>query len=232
MKGNREWFIHREIEMTSRSYDALRIRKVTPRTIQIMDRVMMGETAGQIAKAMGLTSGRVSIITNSPLFKIELRKKLLKNSQKITELRDTLLDGAIDGLKLHKEVLRDETPGVRYPMESRLRSGSVLAGLGLKMLEKTLQVAQPQNGSGEKLTYEERLKEVIFRETTRVPISTEDDNAPPVEDEEPLFKDLPSGLPEIEETLSQVYPPELDITLENEGVEEEFDAAVLKEASG
>jgi DNA-binding CsgD family transcriptional regulator len=217
----------------------MRIRKITPRTIQIMERVMLGERSGQIARSLGVTQSRISTIINSPLFKMEMRRRMLKHQEKLSELRDTLLDGAIDSLKLHREVAGDKTDGVKYPLETRLKSATVMASFGLKILERTGFIPQPtpQSQEGGGGSYEERLKEVIFRETTRtssnaraLPLPDEDDELSPEKMIDSFKVEEPETIPEISEELAKTYPPEDLITADNEFVEEEFEKALLKEA--
>jgi hypothetical protein len=75
----------KDIELAPQGYDGRRVysdkmphplalQTVRPRHREIMRRLICGETQREIAKALGLNEPRLSIICNSPLFKIELSK--------------------------------------------------------------------------------------------------------------------------------------------------------------
>lgn len=154
-----------------------------------MNRLILGQKQRDIAEQMSISQGRLSIIVNSPLFKLELRKKMMRREEKMVEIEDNLLEGAKLGTKFHKDVLEGQ-----YPNELKQRSATVMSSLAVKMF-------QPRNGGGslngemsEGKSYEERLKEVTFKETIKV-----------VTERDP-----------ISDTLAENYPPDDETNLEDE----------------
>jgi len=202
--------------------DQLRIRKMTPRNIQIMERLILGEKPTQIAKDLSITPGRVSIIVNSPLFKIELRKRLIKQAQKITDIKETILDGTLAGVRLHTEVVGNKVAGQPASIEDRIKSATVLASLGMRLIERAETPLTPPLTRDDHKSYEERLREITVREVTRTPLPDQDGPVPET-NQEPLG--------EIVEILSRDLPPDDLIEAENQIVDDEFTEAVLKEAS-
>lgn len=58
----------------SRSVENMQIAYVRPYHREIARRLVLGQRASDIARDIGMTAGRLSIIINSPLFKIELKR--------------------------------------------------------------------------------------------------------------------------------------------------------------
>ena len=186
-----------------------------------MERLILGEKPTQIARDLSISPGRVSIIVNSPLFKIELRKRLIKQAQKVTDIKETILDGALSGVRLHTDVVGNNG-GQVYPIEARIKSATVLASLGLRLIERAETPLTPPLTRDENKSYEERLREITIREVTRTALPDNDRPIPEIEQE-------PFG--EIAEILSRDLPPDELIEAENQIVDDEFTEAVLKEAS-
>lgn len=156
----------------------------------------MGQASSLIAVEMGLTLPRISIIINSPLFKQELRRRMLKKEERILELEESLLDGAKMGVETYKEILSSVIP---HPTALRMQAANSVTSLALRMLSIT-NPPQPTNGSqpskdnDEPLSYEERLKKVTIEESVRTVTQL------PSSDKQPTK--------EIEELLKAEYPPE------------------------
>jgi len=112
---------------------------------------------------MSITEARLSIIVNSPLFQLELKKKQLRREERMLEIEDEILTGAKLGAQFHKEVLESK-PGT-FTTDNKMKSATVMTSIGAKLLH-------PGNGGnggegGESKSYEERLREISFKETTR-----------------------------------------------------------------
>jgi hypothetical protein len=175
----------------------LRVKRITPRLIEIMNRMVLGQPGKEIRREFGITASRFSIIINSPLFKLELKKKLLKREEVIFDIQENLLEGAKMGSHLYREIL-DPTNG--FPTETKLKAANAASTFAVKLINGS----NGGNGDepsleGEK-SYEERLREVTFKETVR--------KVRGVEDKE-----------DIGEILAENYPPELK-ALGFEGEEE------------
>jgi hypothetical protein len=166
-----------------------RIKRLLPKHEEIMNRLMLGQKQRDIADQMGMTEGRLSIIVNSPLFRLELKKKMMRREEKMVDIEDNLLEGAKLGTKFHKDILE----GI-YPTEIKMRSAIVMSTLGAKMLN----VRGGGNGGSEEgeegKSYEERLREVTFKESIKV-----------VTQKDP-----------ISETLSENYPLDDESDIEDE----------------
>lgn len=211
----------------TQSTDRVRIKNMTSRNIQIMERLILGERVSQIAREFQMSPVRISIIVNSPLFKIELRKRLIKNGQKITDLRDQVIDGALEGVKFQKEVIGN-TGGV-FPIDARLRAASSLTALGLRIVERA-SPQSPQPLPEEGRSYEERLREVIFRDTTRrIPLDDGNGNDS-IETLPSQIEDIP--VDQLNAALTETHPPDDIIEVENQSVEDEYERLIIKEASG
>lgn len=177
---------------------AQRVKKITPRLVEIMNRLILGQKGKEIQDEFGITPSRFSIIINSPLFKLELRKRMMKREEKLLDIQENLLEGAKLGSQLYKDIL-DSKSG--HPTETRLKAANSATSLVIKMLHS------PDGGNGdvggveEGKSYEERLREVTIKESVKM-ITT-----PSKEGKE---KD------EIEALLVENYPPEVEEELMDE----------------
>ena len=182
--------------MDSPSTAALRIKKLTPRHVEIMERMICGQTPKVIAQEMGISQGRLSIITNSPLFILALKRKLAKREVKFLEIQEEILEGAVRGLELHKKMVIEDNP-----MEMKLRSATVLAGLAMKLFPLKGLTPQEESGGNGGGSYEERLREVTMKETVRISQK----------------KDEKKGVdPDISKLLESEYPPEAGLMMNEE----------------
>ena len=177
-----------DLKMDAPSTALLRLKHIKPKHLEIMDRLICGQKEKEIAQEMGMSQSRLSIIVNSPLFQLELRKKLARREVKFMEIQENLLEAANLGTKLHKEVLEGN-----YPTELKMKSATVMAGLAMRLFP-VKEVSREDGGNGGGGSYEERLREVTVRESVRT--VTKEEETPPQVDSE------------ITKLLESEYPPE------------------------
>jgi len=186
-------------QVDSPSVSALRITQLKPKYLEIMDRVICGQQSKKIAEEMGLSPARLSVIINSPLFKLEMRRRRMRRETRVLEIEDELLEAAKLGVKLHKEIL--ESPPGAYSTDIKLKSATTMAGLGMKLMGSRGDQLEPNNGdNGDGEGYEERLKQVTITERVRT--------VSPIQDSPP-----PSSNEEIEQLLAENYPLDDDTDL-------------------
>ena len=136
------------------------VKQLRPRHLEMMHRLIAGQKGKDIAREMGVTQGRLSIIIHSPLFQLEMRKLLLKREEKLFHIQENFLDAAELGTKMHKDILEGS-----YPTELKLKAATTMTVLVARVLKPGNGI--PDGGDGEEKSYEERLREVTFRETVR-----------------------------------------------------------------
>lgn len=151
--------------MQSSSTQALQIKRILPRHVEIMNRLILGQKQSEISREMSVTEARLSIIINSPLFQLELRKKMLRRAEKVLDLEENILNGANLGAKFHREIL--ESPSGAFPTEIKMRSATVMATIGSKLIHPSNGGNGGNGGEIGGKSYEERLREVSFKETIR-----------------------------------------------------------------
>jgi len=177
--------------MDASSLQPYRVKRITPRLIEIMNRMVLGQAPKEIREEFGITSSRFSIIINSPLFRLELKKKLLRREEVIFDIQENLLEGAKLGTQLYRDILNTSNG---YPTELKLKAANAVVGSAVKLIGG---VNGGNGGNGgeteEGKSYEERLREVTIRETIRTPLSS-----------------LPEKVDQIEDILSEGSPQEED----------------------
>lgn len=136
------------------------------------------------------------MIVRSPLFQLELKKKLLRREERLVEIQDNFLDGAVLGTKFHKDILEGS-----YPTETKMKSATVMSTLAARLLvgggrPDSQREGVPQDGR----SYEERLKEVTIRETVKTVM------APPPNQPLESGRESEVGDKEIEALLAESYP--------------------------
>lgn len=117
------------------------LRIIGERHKEIMRRLIVGETQHRIAKDLGMSESRLSIICNSPLFKRELSKlesevkvKFVDHTANVAARLDELQPEAIKVLELIVTKNKDEN---NFPIPLRLKKDTALdilelAGSGKK----------------------------------------------------------------------------------------------------
>ena len=164
--------------------DYYRTKKITPRLIEIMNRMVLGEAPKKIREEFGLSTSRFSVIINSPLFKLELKKKLLRREELMLDIQGNILEGAKLGTKLYRDIL-DSPDG--YTTETKLKAANAAAGFAVKLMDGGGNGGGENGGNGsegEGKSYEERLREVTLKETIRTVTHTpEVDTSPPNEND-------------------------------------------------
>ena len=169
----------------------------------------MGQASKEIREEFGISPVRFSIIINSPLFKLELKKKLLKREEVILDIHENLLEGAKLGTKLYRDILN--TPD-GYPTEMKLKAANAVTGFAVKLIIGA-NGGNGGNGDGpeEGRSYEERLREVTIKESIKLVTQAPEENKqikdilsenyPQGEEEPPNETDLLFGLVGEEETF-------------------------------
>jgi len=144
------------------------LKNLTPRHREMMIRLINGQRARRIAEDMGLTEGRFSIIRNSPLFQVELRKMMSKREERLFDIQENFLDAAGLGVKFHKEVLEQPTDPINK--KDKVQSATLMTALASRLLRPGQQ-ASPSNGDGDgeegEVSYEERLRKVVVEESVK-----------------------------------------------------------------
>ena len=171
------------------------VKSLTPRHREIMIRLINGQKGRMIAEDMGMTEGRLSVIRNSPLFQLELRKMMSKREEKMFGIQENFLDAADLGVKFHKEVLEQPTDPINK--KDKVHSATLMTALASRLLRPGVPSNGDGNGEEEGQSYEERLRKVTVEERVRTvtptPSHTQDGNV------------------DIDEMLEGDYPPPLEL---------------------
>ncbi len=188
------------------TYSALSIKRLAPRHLEIMRRLLSGQKNVEICQSMGLSQSRLSIIRHAPLFQLVMRQEMIKQAERVTQIQENLLEGAVLGTQLHNDILKD-TPGLTYN-DQKVRSATIVTNLALKMIggsngnSHSSQEEEVGEGEEENLSYEERLQRVTVTKTERV-----------------TFKDRggdKKGFGDLEAALSQSLPDPSELEEEEE----------------
>lgn len=183
--------------MTTPSQPLLTIK---PKHWEIMDRLLCGSTQRDIAVDLGMSESRLSIIVNSPIFQLELRKRRMRREALALDIQEEILEGGKEGVHYHRQLLNDQLKGVTAAPELKQKSATVLATLGARVITPT----SPRNGNGGvdegvSKSYEERLKEITKEVTMKETVRTIETQK--VEEES-------EGDPDITKLLEGDYPPD------------------------
>jgi hypothetical protein len=145
------------------------IRRMLPKYLEIMNRLILGQKETEIARDLGLSSTRVNQIVNSPLFQLELKRQLRKRFNRILNIEETIIDASESGAKLFKDVLSN--PNIALPI--RLEAGNkALTHLFGRVLKQMPEIQGESKGEDD-LPYEKRLeREIRIKETTFYPSSS------------------------------------------------------------
>lgn len=157
---------------------------MTPRNQEILERILLGQKQVQISKEMGISAVRVSMITRSPLFRLELKRQLIKKFERLAAIQDKLLEASERGANLFNDILDTKAP---YATETKIKAATAaqLMMMRLLQLEKNLNTGtestkQLDDNNG---TYEEHLRKVTFEESIKRPISEVQDESQAAENE-------------------------------------------------
>ena len=185
--------------------ESSQISKVLPRHIEIMNRLLLGQKEVDIAQDLGMSQSRISIIVNSPLFKLEMKKQLMKRQARILSIEDNIIDAGETASQLLKDTVSNENIVLPYRIDA---GNKALAHLFGRILRQMPSIEPPESENPEDLPYEKRLeREIILRETTFVPKNggqsgsfSEPDSPPPelIESEE-------------EDALNDILNDEVDV---------------------
>jgi hypothetical protein len=128
---------------------------------------MLGQKEVEIARDLGMSQSRISIIVTSPLFQLELRRQLKKRQTRILAIEDRIIDASESGAELLKSIVNNEEITLPYRVDAGNKALTHLFGRILRQMP-SIEPTEPTNPSD--LSYEKRLeREVIFKETTYVP---------------------------------------------------------------
>jgi len=179
--------------------NAQSLQKITPRHREIMLRLVRGHTPKKVREDLGLSQSRFSIIVNSPLFQLEL-KKMMARRETLQNLENEFLETVELGVKFHKTVLEAQ-PG-NYTTDQKLKSATTMAVLGSKFIKPE---SVPENGDGhrEELSYEERLRRVTVEESIKTFT--------------PIHQEAPDE--EILTMLESLHPPDQSLPVDDDIVE-------------
>jgi hypothetical protein len=139
--------------------EQLRIKKILPRHREIMRRLILGMSQTDIARDLGMSQTHINIICNSPLFKLELGKEQSKRSDQISRIQDSLYDGAEKAIVLHNKIVDND----ELPLSIRQKSATDIASIAIRSLSK---LTRNDSRAEATVPYEQRLKEVIYREVS------------------------------------------------------------------
>jgi len=146
---------------------SVQISRILPRHVEIMNRLMLGQKEVEIARDLGMSQSRISIIVTSPLFQLELRRQLKKRQTRILAIEDRIIDASESGAELLKSIVNNEEITLPYRVDAGNKALTHLFGRILRQMP-SIEPTEPTNPSD--LSYEKRLeREVIFKETTYVP---------------------------------------------------------------
>ena len=145
------------------------LKKIHPRHIEIMRRLCLGESQRDVARGLDITEGRLSIIVNSPLFQLELRKMQKRFEDRVSTIHERLISNAEKASLRQEEMLqgfisvKDDNKVVQVPIGVRTIETAANSSLNLFL---KLQKGGPASLEDGEDCYESRLeREVIFRET-------------------------------------------------------------------
>ncbi len=114
----------------------------------IMARLLTGQTQRQIANALHMNEGRLSLIVNAPLFKAELdrmqmqhRSKIMETSKNVAEIFDI---AAPEAAKELVELVRYDDPNIRMKAAEKVVANSTFGLEREKEAQKPIQITQQQ----------------------------------------------------------------------------------------
>jgi DNA-binding CsgD family transcriptional regulator len=128
---------------------------IRPRHREIMRRKLVGQTNKQIAEEMGLSQNRVSVIVNSPLFKLELERMMQQADEQVFDAMSKLRELQPDAVNvLHESMHQHEYP--------HLRLKAAIQVLDRTGINSPKQIQLQHSGQ----TFEQRLLDVRMRYQT------------------------------------------------------------------
>ena len=146
------------------------IRKILPPHREIMRRLCLGARQREIARDMGINEGRLSIIINSPLFQLELKRMQRQRDSQVFEFQNRVYEGALRGAEFHNQVISGfvretmvedgKAVEVLVPVPVQVRQASASAMVGT--LARIIKPVAKNEESGE--GYESQLRRVRMTE--------------------------------------------------------------------
>jgi DNA-binding CsgD family transcriptional regulator len=123
-----------------------------PRHREIMRRKLLGQSNKQIAEELCLSQNRVSVITNSPLFKLELERMMQQADDQVFDAMGKLRELQPDAVNvLHESMNQHEFP--------HLRLKAAIQVLDRTGINSPKQIQLQHSGQ----TFEQRLLDVRMR---------------------------------------------------------------------
>jgi hypothetical protein len=152
-----------------------RLKRIQPRHYEIMRRLCMGESQRDISERMGVNESRLSVVVNSPLFQLELRKMQRRMEDKVADITEGVITNAATAIERQRELLagyltykggEDGKEDVRITVGPNTVVAATSSSLNLFLKLTKGGVVEPEDGEE---SYEARLeKEVVLRETTTI----------------------------------------------------------------
>jgi hypothetical protein len=185
----------------------VQISKILPRHIEIMNRLLLGQKEVEIANDLGLSQSRLSVIVQSPLFQLELKKQIKKRQARVLAIEDTIIDASEAGAKLLKETAENDNIILPFRIDAGNKALTHLFGRIVRTMPSPEALA---SDNPDDMPYEKRLeREITIKETTYVPknggnvsqYETLPDDLDSEEDE--MFED------EVEDEKENVIPDEV-----------------------
>jgi hypothetical protein len=123
-------------ERLSRSVERYGLGHIRPRHEEIARRLVMGQSQSDIARHLGINIGRLSIIVNSPLFKIVLARLSKLRDESVTDLQEELKELAPIALnEVAKVAMTSTSERLRLSASESLldRAGLIKKGQGINL---------------------------------------------------------------------------------------------------
>lgn len=152
---------------------AKRLTKLLPKHLEIARRIVYsGLSQREIAKDVGISEGRLSVIVNSPIFQLELKRLQKKRDDEMAQeaaarIFNRLSNVTEKALEAHEKILGCED----LPLPLQQRSATDIINLYVKAAHKGSSPLDLEEQL--EVPYEHRLKEVLYREVSTIPRNTQ-----------------------------------------------------------
>lgn len=123
-------------ETLSRSVERYGLGYIRPRHNEIARRLVCGQSQSDIARTMGINIGRLSIIVNSPLFKIMIAKLSKLRDDSVTDIQEELRELApVAVAEIAKVVMTSTSETLRFKASQDIldRAGVIKKGQGVNI---------------------------------------------------------------------------------------------------
>lgn len=107
-------------QVMSKSVEKYGLGYIRPYHREIARRLVLGETQQEICEALGMTPGRMSLIVNSPLFKLEVSKLEKMREQGVYDISQQLQEIAPAALETIERIMYTGSDGMKFKAASDL----------------------------------------------------------------------------------------------------------------